>query len=439
MIASTPYHSAEGALTPTLATSPSELTAANAVASGVDSLAFFVGPALAGLLLGVVSTAAVFGLMAVFLAVSVVFIALIKPESEASEHPQGELASSTIVTEALAGFRAIATDSSLRVMMGLLTAQTFITGAMAVYIVVTAIQLVDLGASGVGYLSSALGVGAFIGAVGALSLTGARRLGPPFLLGVVFWGLPLIIVGLWPSAAIALIMFGMIGVSNSVADVAGYTIIQRAVPDEVLARVFGVVQMLLYSAMGIGAVLAPALISWLGIQNALIATGAVLPVLVALSWTRVAGIDAAAKAPEPDELRLLGRTPIFAPLAGTSLEQVATRLVPHRFEPGTVIIREGDKGDRFYLVAEGKVQVSQDGQPISELEAGGYFGEIALLRDMPRTATVTSLTPVVLYSLDRPDFLAAVTGHAASADAADTVVSARLAGAASTGRRSSAA
>ena len=80
------------------------------------------------------------------------------------------------------------------------------------------------------------------------------------------------------------------------------------------------------------------------------------------------------------------------------------------------------------MLVEGKVEVSEDGKPISSLDAGGYFGEIALLRDLPRTATVTARTPVVLYALDRDDFLAAVTGHAPSAQAAEDVVSARLAG-----------
>jgi CRP-like cAMP-binding protein len=150
----------------------------------------------------------------------------------------------------------------------------------------------------------------------------------------------------------------------------------------------------------------------------------------------VARIDAAAPAPDVDELRVLASVPIFAPLPGGSLEHLAARLVPLRVDPGTVIVREGDAGDRFYIVAEGEIEVSQDGRTISELDAGGYFGEIALLRDVPRTATVTAKTNAVLYALDREDFLSAVTGHAQSAEAAETVMSARLAGPAATGYRS---
>ena len=100
-------------------------------------------------------------------------------------------------------------------------------------------------------------------------------------------------------------------------------------------------------------------------------------------------------------------------------------------------MREGDEGDRFYMVAEGELEVTQQDATIAELEAGDYFGEIALLRDTSRTATVTARTKAVLYALDREDFLAAVTGHPQSAEAAETVMSARLAGPAATGYQSS--
>ena len=228
--------------------------------------------------------------------------------------------------------------------------------------------------------------------------------------------------------AVALALLAIVGVGNSIMDVAAFTLVQRAVADEVLARVFGVIQMLWWLALAFGALVAPALVGWLGIRTALVVTGSALVVLVALLWRPLRAIDARAVAPEATELRILASVPIFAPLPGMSLEHLAGRLVPLRVDSGTVIVRQGDEGDRFYMLVEGKVEVSEDGKPISSLDAGGYFGEIALLRDLPRTATVTASTPVVLYALDRDDFLAAVTGHAPSAQAAEDVVSARLAG-----------
>ena len=173
------------------------------------------------------------------------------------------------------------------------------------------------------------------------------------------------------------------GLGHSWADVAGLTLIQRAVPDEVLARVFGVIQMLFLAAMGIGAALAPALIALLGTDTAIVVTGLLLPALVAVSGVSVARIDAAAPAPDVDELRVLASVPIFAPLPGGSLEHLAARLVPLRVDPGTVIVREGDAGDRFYIVAEGEIEVSQDGQTISELDAGGVFRRNSALARHP--------------------------------------------------------
>ena len=426
-IANTPFRSAQAALTPTLARSPSELTAANAVASGIDSLALFGGPALAGLLVAVTSIGVVFLITGTLILASALLVLLIRT-GDAEARPKGELEGATIVSEALAGFRALGTHRPLRVMVGLITAQTTIAGAVQVYIVVASVELLGFGEGGVGYLNAAIGVGAFIGALAALSLTGAHRLSPAFLIGLSFWGYPLIALGLWQQPAASLFLFGAIGIGNAVSSVAGNTLIQRAVPDEVLARVFGVIQMLVLASMGIGAALAPVLISLLGTEGALIATGAVLPALVVVSWRAVSRIDAAAEPPKPDELRILTSVPIFSPLPGASLESLAGRLVPLRVDPDTVIVREGDAGDRFYIVADGSFEVSQYGREISELGPGGYFGEIALLRNVPRTATVTAKTNAVLYALDREDFLSAVTGHPLSAEAAETVMSARLAG-----------
>jgi MFS family permease len=433
-IATTPFRSAQAALTPTLARNPSELTAANAVTNGVDSLAFFVGPALAGILVAVTSTGVVFAMTAGLIVVSTAFLLLIR--SPAATRPRGEIEANTIVTEALAGFRAIGSQPALRVLMILVAALPAVSGAVQVYIVVASVELFDLGTGGVGLLNSAIGVGAFVGAVAALSLTGVRRLSPAYMAGVVTWGLPLVLLGIWPEPGLAIVLFALIGFGNSIAMVAGMTLVQRTVADEVMARVFGVIQMLVLVSMGIGAAVAPALVSALDIEGALIVTGAFLPALVLILGRSVARIDATARTPSEEELRILTGVPIFSPLPGTSLEQLATRLVPLRVDAGSVIIREGDEGDRFYIVAEGELDVSQDDAALTSLGPGDYFGEIALLRDTSRTATVTARSAAVLYALDREDFLAAVTGHPQSAEAAETVMSARLAGPAATGYRS---
>jgi MFS family permease len=431
-IANTPIRSAQAALTPSLARSPSELTAANAVASTFESIAAFAGPAVAGILLVVLDIGSVFAVTAGLVVVSTLFVLRIR----VAEPPARRgLEASTIASEALAGFRTIARNPALRVLVALFTAQTFVAGAVQVFLVITAIELLKLGDAGVGYLNSAVGVGALIGGVLALSLAGAKRLSPAFMLGVVLWGAPLIVLGLTQSTVLALMVFALLGVGNSLVDVAAFTLVQRAVPDEVLARVFGVIQMLWLASVGIGAVAAPVLISAVGVETALVITGIALPTLVLVLSPRLVRIDSAAEAPDEQTLRLLGATPIFAPLPGAALEHLASRLVPLRVDPGTVVVREGDAGDRFYIVVEGTLDVIQGEAHLTDLEAGGYFGEIALLRDVARTATVVAKTDAVLYALDRDDFLAAVTGHPQSAEAAETVMSARLAGPAATGYR----
>ena len=422
-IAATPFRSAQAALTPTLARTPEELTAANAVASTVESVAVFAGPAFAGLLLAATGAAAVFAVTAGMLAMSaLVLLRVHGPQTT----PKGEVEASTLASEALAGFRTIGREPALRVLMTLLAAQTFLFGSLQVYMVVLSVDTLSLGDAGVGYLNSAIGIGCVIGAVLAMGLTGVRRLSVAFVTGVFLVGAPLVALGFWTETIAAFVLLGVAGLGNSLLDVAGLTLVQRAVPEEVLARVFGVIQMLFYAALGIGAILAPSLLDWLGIDGALIATGLFLVVLTAVLAPLLIRIDSAAKAPEADELNLLGRTPIFAPLPGTTLEHLAGRLLPLRLAPGEVVVREGDAGDRFYLVAEGELEVSSDRTPISTLGVGDSFGEIALLRDLPRTATVTVRSPAVLYALDRDEFLAAVTGHPASEQAAEAVVGARL-------------
>jgi MFS family permease len=421
----TPQRSAQAALTPALSASPEELTAANAVTSTIESIGSFIGPALAGLLLAVTSMGVVFTVTAALLGVCVFFTARVRVPGE--EAPKAQLEASTIVSESLAGFRAIGKEPPLRVLVALFTAQTFVAGAVSVFIVVMSIQILGLGEGGVGYLNSAFGVGALVGGIIAFGLTGVRRLSPSFLIGVVLWGAPLALLTLSSSTAYAVVLFGVMGIGNSLVDVSGFTLVQRAVPDNVLARVFGVIMMLWMVSVGVGAAVTPQLISWLGMTHALLVTGLGLVAVVVAFAPRVVSIDASAAPPDEDELRLLGTVPIFAPLAGATLEHLVGRLVPVVIEPGTEIVKQGDAGDRFYVVAEGELEVTADGEPRPPLGAGDYFGEIALLRDVPRTASVTARTRAVLYALDRDDFLAAVTGYAPSAEAAERVVSARLA------------
>jgi MFS family permease len=421
-LVSTAFQPAQAALLPSLARRPEELTAANVASSTIESVGSFAGPALGGVLLAVTGTGVVFAATAGTFAWSALLVARIG----AGERKEREVAvGGGRARTALAGFRTIGSEPRLRLLVGLYAAQTLVAGALNVLIVVTALELLDLGESGVGFLNSAVGAGGLAGVVVALALVGRRRLASDFRLGLILWGVPIVLIGVWPEQASVFALLALLGVGNTLVDVAGLTLLQRAVPDEVLARVFGVLESLVVGTIGLGAVAAPLLVAMLGIRGALIATGALLPLLAVLTWRRLARIDTALAVPER-QLALLRALPLFAPLPAAAIEHLAASLIPVTAAPGAEIIRQGEGGDRFYVVAEGEVDVAVDGAPGARLGPGDSFGEIALLRDVPRTATVTAAGEASLFALERDEFIAAVTGHPASAAAADAVVATRL-------------
>jgi len=420
-VVSTAFRPAQAALLPSLARTPEELTAANVASTTIESLGSFVGPALGGLLLAATDAGVVFAATAATFAWSAFLVLAIASEPPAGDRGRGP----GLRAEALAGFRTIAVETRLRLVVALYGAQTLVAGALNVLIVVAALDLLDLGMSGPGFLNSAVGVGGLAGAVVALALVGRRRLATDFGIGLLLWGVPIALIGVWPHEAPALVLLAVLGVGNTLVDVAALTLLQRAAPDEVLARVFGVIESLLVAALGLGAILAPLLVSLFGIRGALLATGAVLPVLTVFSWPRLARIDSEVTMPER-ELALLRRLPMFAPLPASTLEHLARSLRPLQVNAGEEIVREGAPGNRFYVLASGEADVSIGGRLTTRLGPGDYFGEIALLREVPRTATVVARTNVELFSLERDEFVAAVTGHPESREAADAVIGARL-------------
>jgi CRP-like cAMP-binding protein len=410
---------AQAALLPSLAKTPQELTAANVTSSTIESLGIFGGPAIGGILLAATSPEVVFGACAAAFLVSALLVSRVRVE----EQPEPREVPESVFREFTAGFVTLAREPGLRLLVFLLVSQTLVAGALNVLIVVTALQLLELGEEGVGFLNSAVGIGGLLGAVLSAALIG-RRLTTNFVLGIFLWGIPISLMGVFPDPLPTLVFLALVGLGNTLVDVSAFTLLQRAVPDEVLARVFGAVQGLWVATIGIGAILAPVLIAAVGIRGALLATGALLPILAVLLRRRLSTLD---EAPVPErELALLRDIDLFAPLPQATLEGVAQALSPVRLATGEEVFRQGEVGDRYYIVAEGEVEIVVDGQVVNVTGPGGYFGEIALLRDVPRTATVRAKNDVELLALDREDFIAAVTGHAASLEAADSVIATRL-------------
>lgn len=409
------------ALLPSLARTPEELIASNAATSTIESLGTLLGPVLAGLLVAGADAGLVFALSAGALALASIPLSRVRVEGRAGLPLAVDEGSGLDVIAA--GFRTIARTRGARLVVGLIVAQTFIRGCLNVLIVVAAFRVLDAGAEAVGYMTAAIGAGGLLGAIGAMTL-GGRRLAVTFGFALVFWGLPIALIGPSTDLAFAIAMLAIVGAANSVEDVAGFTLLQRLVPDQLLTRVLGVTWSLAMGGVAVGSIVAPGLVEVMGPRAALVVVGAVLPLLSFAAYRRLTQIDGAV-APAP-ELDLINRVPMFAPLSIAAKERLAANIVPLTVEAGELVIRVGEVGDRFYMVDDGELEISADGARTTAREAD-YFGEIALLRDVPRTATVKALVDTKLYALQRDDFLAAVTGHQAAHAAADAVADERLA------------
>jgi MFS family permease len=203
------------------------------------------------------------------------------------------------------------------------------------------------------------------------------------------------------------------------------TLLQRSTENEVLGRVFAVLESLMLAGLAIGSIVTPGLVSWLGPRGALIAAGALVPVLVVWLWPSLRRIDDEAVIAE-EPLELLRRIAIFAQLPEPVLERLAAAATSVSVVADQVVVSRGEAGNHFYAIAAGKAAVELDDGTTRELGPGDFFGEIALLRDVPRTATVRALEPLQLYALEREEFIAAVTGHAPTLAATENVVVSRL-------------
>lgn len=413
-------------LLPRLAKTPEELTSAFAATGLLESVCILVGPLLAGTLMGVAGGSVsgpgvVDAALAVLLTVGTLAVARIGVRTEPAH--EGGASLRAVAGEAGAGVRAVARDRRallLVLTMGLTTLQL---GFVDVLIVVLAFDVLGTGDAGVGFLNAAIGAGAIVGAALAAAVAVRWRSSRSFRWGISFSGLSIAGIAAQPALAGGLLATG--GVGGTLADVNGRVMLQRLIPDKQLSRAFGVLESLYMAGEGVGSFVAAILVATIGPRWTLVVGGSLLPLTAVLARRGLRALDVGIRIPQ-EEIALLRGTRIFAPLPVAMLERLARNLVPVHVSAGAAVIREGDHGDRFFVIVEGEVEITADGRAVGALDRGGTFGEIALIRDVPRTATVTATTDVRLLALDREEFLRAVTGHEPAARAVADQAAERL-------------
>jgi MFS family permease len=416
------FRPAHSALLPALCTSPQQLTSANAVRGTLDSSAMLGGPAAAALLLAVSGPAAVFSACAAASLLGGLVVIRLRyhapPRSKAAGGGRREM---------LRGFATIAASRGLSLITTLGVVQTFTRGCLTVFTVVVAFDLLGTGDPGVGVLTAAVGAGGMIGSMLAFGLIGRGSLALWFGVGVALFGGPLAGIGVLPDQATAIVLLALVGFGNALIDVGGFTLLARLADETVLARMFAGFEAILTLGVAAGGLVSPLLVELVGVRPALVASGLLAPLAVAASWAPLRRLDATMRVRDADieimrPIRMLGALPM------ATIEQLAGALEHTDFEPGHAVFRQGDRGDYFYIVRSGRAEVILDGRLVRTLGSGDCFGEIALMRDGPRTASVfaSADTHLCVSRLRRSAYLTAVTGYPAAAAAGEELVRGRL-------------
>jgi hypothetical protein len=407
---------------PAVARTPEELVAGNVGLTTGDSLAGLSGPLLAGLALTVGGPAATFvpGLGLLVLA----WLATLGLHAAAPAARRAAPADPPRRPDRLATLRWLASHPAGPI-VATFTVQRLGRGALTVLVVAAAIDLLGLGDPGVGLLTAAVGFGGLVGSGAAVGLVGRERLAPAFLAGLLIWGAGIGVVGVVPVVGVALLALVIGGVGRVLIDVAGMTLLQRTVPNAMRTPVLGIQEGLVTASLALGSIGASVLIHAFGVAIACLVTGLVVGLTALVFGRGIRRADASAVVPAHESALLRG-VPMFEPLPLTVIEELAGGLGRWTVEDGQVIVERGEPGHCFYVVDRGEVLVQVPGQPDRRLAAGDAFGEIALLHDVPRTATVRAIGECHLAGIDRERFLAAVTGDRRSTAAADTVIAEHL-------------
>jgi hypothetical protein len=408
---------AQSVLIPGLVDGPDELSAANVCGGALLAAAGLAGPAGAALIMMAVGSWAVFAVMAAAVAASAAAVWRLP-----AVHVPGDEDPASLT----AGLRATAREPGPRVMVFAIAAYYVAMGALDVLAVVIAVTLLDKPEAYGGYVTTAVGVGSLIAGSISVAVIGRRWISPWMLTTALFVGAALVSVSMVGSRTVAsMLVLVALGVSEGLYELTALMLLQRVSRLDLLGHIFALVEALQMAMLAVGAAIVPVAVQLFGSHWAPAAIGVLFVMLVGGIGARIVVIDRDARVPLT-EMAVLRATPIFGALPGPALETVAREARRVVVAAGDVVVRQGDRGVEYFAIVSGRFVVTVDGTQRGQLHRGDGFGEIALVRDVPRAATVRAATDAVVLAVDRDPFLTAVTGHAPTRDRASSIAAAHL-------------
>ncbi|HTR76169.1 MAG TPA: MFS transporter [Solirubrobacterales bacterium] len=422
-IASAGYIPAESSMSPMLAQTPQQLSAGNVNDSVMENLGSLLGAIGAGILLTATSPAFVFGVCA---GASIVVVALLVgvPRDRRPDYLDAPSELTAAHREMMTGLRTLAAHPGLRLAWLITAAFLLFEGFAEVIVVSLALHVLSLEDGAVGFLKATWELGAVVGGIGLFLILDRGRLVIAIAGGSALLGAAALLPGALPHPITAYAGWLGMGIGFVFIEVAAKTLTQRLGDDETMGRLLTLLQSGKLAAMALGSIVAIALDETIGTRASLIVVGALMPGFVLLCWMRLRTYEVGAPVATVP-YRLLRHNSIFEPLPMATVERLSHDLAPVDFDGGVDVIVQGEVGDRFYLIESGQVEVFENGDFRRNEGPGESFGEIALLHDVPRTATVRTTEPTRLLALEREQFLFAVTGHRRSTQVASTVVTDR--------------
>lgn len=415
---------AMGALLPCTVGAGDQLTAANVAIGIVQSLALALGPVIAGVLLLGGEVATLFFVSAGLVALSGVLVARV-PLRHSALTDEERMSLGDVRAETIAGLRLLQSERSPRVILSVLGVQALMIGFLDVLAVVVALDVLGRAEQFAGWLAAATGIGAVVGAAAAVTLVGRRRLAPGLLTAAVATVVPVLAFVGGVSTSGSIVVFAVCGVGLALTDVSGQTLLQRVTPDELMARVYGVLEGFRMASIAIGSLVCSLLLGALSLRASMIVIAAAVVAMVVLASRSVLAIDRDRVPPDAALLDLLRATHFLAPLPAHALERICHSMRRHEPGPGELILEQGASGSSMYVVGAGEVHITRGGQRINLIRRAEHFGELALLDGAPRSADAVAGDGVVLFELDSAAFVMALTGNPRAAQRVQRVADGR--------------